>query len=822
MSVARILEDLGKPAPFVRPMPFWFWNGKLDADLFIKQLDDMAEKGIGDVFLHPMPQEFRPKDFVSGIEGEYLGREFMAAVRAVVEAAAQRGMRFWLYDEGGWPSGVNLGRVVAARPDLKGKVARYNEEGNVEFLERGYPVDLLDPETTQTFISQVHEEYAKVVGEFFGTTIPGIFTDEPRYGGRVGGAEIPWTPKLPEIFKEKTGYDISLALPILFGLKVARSLPENKRAQVQADFYRVITELWRDSYFKPLHDWCAAHNLLLVGHLSGEDDLPSQLLFCGNFFTEMEYFDWPGIDVIWRQIFPGNRGNHFPKYASSAAHTRGKRWSLSESFAVYGWDLTYAQMKWITDYQYVRGINTLVPMALYSDTRGARKIGTMSDQFQANPLWEHYRPYAEYVGRLGGLLSAGKPVVEVGLYYPIVSLWAGEDARSVEAKVTRIATSLLDQQIDFDFMDDAAIARAEISGGTMAMGDCCYSAIVVPNAPVMPVETMRRLVEFAKAGGSVTFYETPPHFAARAADEAELAQLANSLSTCVASSADWDVALGMLPWTVKLAVHNANIRAIRRSCEGTEIFFLTNESLTEDASLRLRLPVQGAVVAYDPDTEQTFDASPQGGFIRVTVRANGCMVLLAGNTEGLTLAPPLDPLTRAQEVSGPWIATVTRQWAFRGGEIVMLSAVKGMDRDAGGVLGTPKRVDTLEDWDKVYYENFCGTVDYATSLPLQAAPPRALLDLGTVGVVAEVDVNGTIIGKRLWAPYTFDITSALKVGTNNIRISVTSTLFRLMTMPEIVGELKQRGWFNSYAQKVSEFKGDRAPAGLIGPVRILT
>ncbi|HQE62617.1 MAG TPA: hypothetical protein PLV10_10125, partial [Candidatus Latescibacteria bacterium] len=116
MSVARILEDLRKPAPFVRPMPFWFWNGKLDADLFIKQLDDMAEKGIGDVFLHPMPQEFRPKDFVSGIEGEYLGREFMAAVRAVVEAAAQRGMRFWLYDEGGWPSGVNLGRVVAARP----------------------------------------------------------------------------------------------------------------------------------------------------------------------------------------------------------------------------------------------------------------------------------------------------------------------------------------------------------------------------------------------------------------------------------------------------------------------------------------------------------------------------------------------------------------------------------------------------------------------------------------------------------------------------------------------------------------------------------
>ena len=39
-------------------------------------------------------------------------------------------------------------------------------------MERGYPVDLLDPETAQTFIGQVHERYAETIGEWFGSIMP--------------------------------------------------------------------------------------------------------------------------------------------------------------------------------------------------------------------------------------------------------------------------------------------------------------------------------------------------------------------------------------------------------------------------------------------------------------------------------------------------------------------------------------------------------------------------------------------------------------------------------------------------------------------------
>ncbi|HDS74639.1 MAG TPA: hypothetical protein ENN56_03770, partial [Firmicutes bacterium] len=493
MNVAEIRAALKDPGPTYRPMPMWFWNGRIDATEFVNQMDRMWSQGIRAFFIHPMPQEFRPNDFVSGIEGEYLGSEYMDAITKVVAAAAERDMRVWLYDEGGWPSGPNVGRVVAERPDLKGKVARYNEQGEVEILDRGYPVDLLDREATEIFITQVHEKYAAAVGDHFGSTILGFFTDEPRFAGRVGGAEIPWTSKLPEQFKARKGYDISLGMAILFGLKASRTLDEGKRAQVISDFYDVVTSLWRENWWCVLAEWCHERSLMLTGHLAGEDSLVSHLTNGADFFRAMELVDWPGIDAIWRQIHPDTdrtASNDFPKFASSAAHVTRKKRVISESFAVYGWDLTPDEMRWITNFQFVRGVNALSPMAFYSDTRGARKIGTMSDQFGANPLFGSYKSYADYTGRLAVLASIGSPVIETAIYYPIRSLWFQTDSTITNGLQT-ISRALLERQIDFDYVGDDAFAGATVADGRISVGDCSYSALVFPPTSVVTIEMMR-------------------------------------------------------------------------------------------------------------------------------------------------------------------------------------------------------------------------------------------------------------------------------------------------------------------------------------------
>ena len=837
MTVSDVIDRLRQPGPLDRPMPMWSWNGTLDTDVLVPQMEEMQRKGIGAFFIHPMPAEFRRNDFVDGLEGQYLGPEYLSTFRTVVEAAAAREMKVWLYDEGGWPSGVNVGRVVAENPSLAGVMAHYNEAGQVEIRKRGYPVDLLNPETTRTFIRQVHEKYADTVGEFFGTVIPGIFTDEPSFGGRVGGDEIPWTEHLPAIFKEKKGYDLKLALPILFGLKAAQSLPEAKRVQVICDFYHVITQLWRDSYFRELQAWCSAHNLSLVGHLNGDDELLGHMTHGGDFYKAMECIDWPGIDVIWHQIAPGMPPNDFPKFASSAAHVRGKDRVLSESFAVYGWDLTFDEMKWVTAYQYVRGINAMSPMAFHSDNRGARKISTASDQFGSDPLWRHYAPYADYVGRLSAACTFGKPVIDVAVYYPIKSLWVG-DIQSVSKRFTELSRELLRAQIDFDYVDDDAICRATISAeGTLDVGDCRYQVVVFPEVDIVPIETLHVLHEFTHVGGTVMFLYGEPRLTCKAASQEELGDIVHAMESFdLSDRGELEVPLGTLPKVIRLAERNPDIRAMQRTDGETDVFVLFNESTKQEHSLRFRLPGKGDVRVLDPESGALTEPAVAGGSVRLDLAPGQTAVLIIGPEAPEAPAAAEDaPPTRSIDVEGPFTLRVLEQWSWHDGELrvvdygygdvateptpVMWHGLRRSSREApepvvvSGAFG-------LDNWSALFWNSLCGTVEYSFRIDMEGEAARAVLDLGEVGVVAEVRVNGEYVGKRVWAPYRLDVTDHLKAGVNQVSVVVTGTLHALMSDPEVRADIEQRGWYNSYARRVNESPRPTSPAGILGPVRL--
>ena len=73
--------------------------------------------------------------------------------------------------------------------------------------------------------------------------------------------------------------------------------------------------------------------------------------------------------------------------------------------------------------------------------------------------------------------------------------------------------------------------------------------------------------------------------------------------------------------------------------------------------------------------------------------------------------------------------------------------------------------------------NYSGAASYEKdfSLPPQYQGKRLLLDLGEVGVTAEVWVNGKRIGERAWKPFRLDITEAVQSGANHLRIVVRNT-----------------------------------------------
>ncbi|MBM3475764.1 MAG: hypothetical protein FJX75_21060, partial [Armatimonadetes bacterium] len=299
--IPTLTAAFANPPAVYRPMMFWVWNGEVTRERIDRDIAEMREKGCGGFFIHPMGENFRLGDFLQGQSPPYLSDEYFELVRYAVERAAAEGLYAWLYDEGGWPSGTAQGHVVEGHPELRGKVLTAHvgaerPEGDVvatvllragekpralageepagegmvvHFVMRpgGFPVDTLDPAAVGRFIEVTHERYRQYVGEHFGKTVPGMFTDEPRVGGRVGSKEVMWTPRMLEAFTADQGYDLRPYLPLLFtsdalGFDPSADYPEGTQAAVRCAFFDTWTRLHREAYWDQLNAWCAAHSLL--------------------------------------------------------------------------------------------------------------------------------------------------------------------------------------------------------------------------------------------------------------------------------------------------------------------------------------------------------------------------------------------------------------------------------------------------------------------------------------------------------------------------------------------------------------------------------
>ncbi len=83
----------------------------------------------------------------------------------------------------------------------------------------------------------------------------------------------------------------------------------------------------------------------------------------------------------------------------------------------------------------------------------------------------------------------------------------------------------------------------------------------------------------------------------------------------------------------------------------------------------------------------------------------------------------------------------------------------------------------LGSWSHTGLSFFSGVGVYETEFDVPAAYLRGRLelDLGTVGVVAAVWLNGDPIGTRVWRPFAFDVTGRIREGRNALRIEVTNT-----------------------------------------------
>lgn len=427
-----------------RSLIFWFWNNDPDPAEIRRQIHEFRRKGIEGFFVHPMPAEFRAKDFPGGMKG-YLSDRYFEMFGVAADCARELDMEVWIYDEGGWPSGTVNGRLPHEHPELR----LQSIQPTGEILPVPQRPDLLNRKVTELFLSMVHEEYRKRFAPYFGKTIPGVFTDEPYFGFFNPESCLPWSPVLEERFREIKRYDAKDAVMRIFG---------GNDPQARQDYCEVWNRLIAENFLIPIREWCHANNLLFTGHFNGDDCIYNMNTLLGSdLFSLHRHFDIPGCDVIWRQIHPLAPETDFPRIVSSAA--QGKH-TISESFGVYGADLSLAEMKQIAALQHAAGIELIAPMALHYSNRGGRQVTTESNLFGNDPRWIHYRCYSDFSRRMSKVFDRTTPVVKVHVPFPVTALRRGSDNLG---GVFERGLALAARQITYDYVPDAPEPRGEIT-----------------------------------------------------------------------------------------------------------------------------------------------------------------------------------------------------------------------------------------------------------------------------------------------------------------------------------------------------------------------
>ncbi|MCX7706030.1 MAG: glycosyl hydrolase [bacterium] len=364
----------------------------------------------------------------------------------------------------------------------------------------GY-IDILNPDAVEDFIEKTHEVYKKDLGKYFGKTIPGIFTDEPKWIGW-----LPWSPKLPEFFRKSKGYEI---IPVLYMLLEGDSEKERK---VRFDYWDVLTQMLKKSFFDRISRWCENNKISFTGHVSPEEEPDLGVVYLGDLMQHAKAFQIPGTDIITPRIgtdeFPIVSVG--PKLISSVARQQGRERVLSECFALEEWDFTLERTKRIADYMMALGINFINQHGFYYSIDGHRKKEAIPSQFYQTTYWQYYEDFSRYIGRVCYMLTRFDYPVEFALLYPTSSLWQilPEDTKKAKAlsdAFVFINHILVHSHRFFDFVDDIDFMKAEIENGLFIIGKMKYNALVVP--PIAyPVEPLvEKLKEFTKHGGRVLF-----------------------------------------------------------------------------------------------------------------------------------------------------------------------------------------------------------------------------------------------------------------------------------------------------------------------------
>lgn len=666
----------------------------------------------------------------------------------------------------------------------------------------GLEVDKYDAEAVENYLDTYLDMYEAGAAPIGRRGVSALLTDSTE----VGAAN--WTPRMREHFLRLRGYDPTPYLPALTGVLVG------SRAQSDAflfDFRTTLGELHASEHYGVIARVAHQRGMIVYG-----ESLEGGRSAFGDDLDLRAHADIP-MSAMWSHREAPSPGHIADgRGAASVAHIKGRQFVACESLTSVGqpWNHAPRDLQPMIDAIFLTGVNRpVIHTSAHqpADQGPGLSLSIFGQYFTRLDTWaEMAKPWVDYISRNSYLLQQGRHVADVAYFY-------GEDS-PIGAQASGGYPADTPRRYGYDFISAALLNELSAEAGELVSSGGARYRLIYLNAHTrrMTLRTLRKLAALVEAGGIVVGArpQSSPSLADEEADFASLAARMWSGASVtsfgqgkVFAEADVEAALAQLVASPDFdceGVGEGALQFVHRSLGAGEIYFVSNRT---DGAVRREAQFRVAGKAAEFWRAETGAIEPasyriEGARTHVSLDLGprqSVFVVFRDQADAASRSLSAAPLSQAGAVTGPW------RVSFQSGR------------------GAPARVAlseliSLSDHADPGVKYFSGVSRYESSFELSRRPAGGplWLDLGVVGDVAEVRVNGRFVGTTWKAPDRLDIAPFARAGRNRLEVRVAN-----LWTNRLIGDA-QPGAERIAFTTTPTFSASAPlrPSGLIGPVRL--
>jgi hypothetical protein len=621
------------------------------------------------------------------------------------------------------------------------------------------------------------------------------FADHPPYAifsDSLEDNESDWTPDLLKEFRERRGYDLTPHLSALIG----DAGPETPA--VRHDWGKTLTELANEHYLRPLQQWAEQHHTRLRSQTYGTPPVT----LSSNQYVDLPEGEGKATLGMWREFSD-------TRWAASAGHLFGKPVISSETWTWLhspAFRATPLDMKVEADLHFLQGINQLVGHGWPYSPESAGEPGWRmyaAGAFNAhNPWWFVMPDLSAYLQRVSFALRQGKPANDVSLLLPNDDAWAGftvdaergKSSNSREGGVSidesmpqllgpRVIPQILDAGFNLDFVDADAIDAVGIR----------YPVLILPGVERLPLATYKKIEEYGRHGGIVIatrrLPSTAPGLMNADAESSQIKEIsqrlfggASSLGHFVEDEAKLgDTLARLVTPDVALSPATPEIGFVHRRLKSGDLYFIANTSNRVHTAIAKFRDIAKHAEWWDAFTGRTSRIENPAN-IELELQPYESRLVFFSNSDTDSSSPPSKAKAKARAVGK--LVDLSSDWnlTFRGSHdsIRMAKLHSWSEEEAFQYYSGEVEYEKKFELPETARAGASAILDFGEGTPVPEPDPlpsfnlRAYLE-SPLREAADVYVNGQHAGVVWHPPYTLEVSSLLKTGTNELRIMVGNT-----------------------------------------------